>query len=158
MSTPEGDYEKRKNFKDLCSKCHDVFSNAKMTGPTLNGVVGRLGGQIRKFKCSSAMMKKVSYQCGLLANQSISECHLDAGNALRVLERSEEMDQQRADLIKFLRQETSIHILPPPPAKQANQSPIGQFATYYLAVGAGLTVYVFSYYIQWLLNYLHGRK
>ncbi|KAI6206677.1 Cytochrome c domain-containing protein [Aphelenchoides besseyi] len=58
MSTPEGDYEKRKNFKDLCSKCHDVFSNAKMTGPTLNGVVGRLGGQIRKFKCSSAMMKK----------------------------------------------------------------------------------------------------
>ncbi|KAI6206676.1 hypothetical protein M3Y94_00939500 [Aphelenchoides besseyi] len=50
-----------------------------------------------------------------------------------------QMDQQRADLIKFLRQETSIHILPPPPAKQANQSPIGQFATYYLAVEVSTT-------------------
>ncbi|KAI6224821.1 Cytochrome c domain-containing protein [Aphelenchoides besseyi] len=58
MPIPEGDYEKRINFKDLCSKCPDVFSNAKMTGPTLNGVIGRQGRQIRKFKYSSAMMKR----------------------------------------------------------------------------------------------------
>ncbi|RCN50915.1 cytochrome [Ancylostoma caninum] len=56
---PEGDYEKgKKLFKQRCTSCHVIDSKSSKTGPSLNGLFGRVAGTLPNYSFSDANKKK----------------------------------------------------------------------------------------------------
>ncbi|KAI6208291.1 Cytochrome c 2.1 [Aphelenchoides besseyi] len=59
MSIADEDFEKGKEvFITLCSRCHEVSSMAKKTGPSLKSIVGRKSGQVSTFSYLEANENK----------------------------------------------------------------------------------------------------
>ncbi|CAJ0961906.1 unnamed protein product, partial [Mesorhabditis belari] len=103
---PEGDYEKgKKLFKSRCAQCHVIDSTQTMTGPTLNGVIGRKSGSVTGFDYSPANKNKgVTWD-----RQTLFDYLLDPKKYIpgtKMIFAGLRKANERADLIKYIETES----------------------------------------------------
>lgn len=90
-----------RTFHNVCSPCHSVAPGKHMTGPSLNGIVGRKSGQAEGFERYSMALPKAAIEWNeqTLATWLANPQAMIAGNSMTALVGDE---TDRNDIVAYL--------------------------------------------------------
>lgn len=102
----EGDVAKGEKVFKKCAACHTLEEGKNKVGPSLYGVFGRAAGTLEDYKYSKAMIGS-----GIVWNDENMDAYLKKPRAFlkgtKMAFAGLKKDDQRADLIAFLKEKTT---------------------------------------------------
>ena len=106
QAAAEGDAAKGEKLYKRCGTCHSLEAGKKKIGPTLAGLFGREAGSVEGFKYSKAMASSdVVWDEETLNEYLTNPKKFIPKNKMAF--RGLKKDQQRADLIAYLKEATA---------------------------------------------------